>query len=136
MWGESALKSGIRIGVALGSVLVLLLPTSALFLAMFPYEGTLFIVLWLLVVVLPALLWVNFHSCSLERLAVFAIAVWVVFFISIIPIQTIQRILQSVGLLPRSSLLVVGASLTVIYCIAYVAVYRGGYERVKEWVMS
>ena len=130
------LKASIRVGAALGSVFVLLLPTSALFLAMFPYEGSAALVLWVLFGVLPALVWVLFHNYSLERLAVFAIAVWVLFFVLIIPIRTIQRILHAVGLLPRSSLLVVGASLAVVYYAAYVAVYRGGYEQAKQWVTS
>lgn len=130
------LKASIRVGAALGSVFVLLLPTSALFLAMFPYEGTAAIVLWLLFCVLPVLLRVLFHNYSLEQLAVFAIAVWVLFFVLMIPIRMIQRILHTVGLLPRSSLLVVGVSLAVVYYTAYVAVYRGGYERAKQWVTN
>ena len=130
------LKSGIRVGAALGSLFVLLLPTSALFLALFPYEGTAAIVLWILVGVPPALLWVSFHNYSLERLAVFAIAVWVFFFVLMIPIRLIQRILHTVELLPHSPLLVVGGSLAVVYYAAYAAVYRGGYERAKQWVTS
>lgn len=130
------LKSGIRVVAVVGCLFVLLLPTSALFLAVFPYEGTAAIVLWILFGLLPAVLWVTFHDYSLERLAVFAIAVWVFFFVLLIPIRTVQRILRSVGLLPRSSFLVVGASLAVVYYAGYVAVYRGGYERAKRWVTS
>lgn len=136
MWGESVLKSGVRVGAALASLLALLLPTSALFLVLFPYADTAAIVLWFLFVVLPALIWVSFHDYSLERLAVFAIAVWVSFFVLTIPIQLLQGVLLSVGPLPRSSFLVVGISLATVYYVAYLAVYRGGYERAKRWVTS
>lgn len=131
------LKLGIRISVAFASLLGVLLPTSALFVGTFPYvETTAIISLWLLVVVLPALLWILFHDYSLERLAAFGIAVWIFGFVLRIPIELFQGLLDSVGLLPRSSVLWVGASLSVVYYLAYFAVYRGGYERAKQWMTS
>lgn len=131
------LKTGVRVAAAFASLLVVLLPTSALFVGAFPYvEDTAIISLWLLVVVLPALLWVLFHDYSLERLTAFGVAVWALVFVLQIPIELLQGLLASVGLLPHSSVLWAGPSLAAVYYFAYFAVYRGGYERAKRWVTS